>query len=556
MTHSAVFSWSKAMPKKKTAPKIDVLELAYALAELPSSQHRAGLAGLVLMVQWLKRQGTHTGICDITHLDERGATLLINQEGLAALFDEVYGASNEEQERSQLLKDKRKGIIPPLREVIRTEIEPKTGKEKSKTMYVYPVVIPKGAFLVDADPSASGDKGMWIKLWRDVIWSIFRGVPATRKPFEDRADKVPPKDVAAVWADLCQPSDYPIELPSTYFIGAQAVNAENVPFKDRARLQLLLHFWPYIAQVYVPEVYDSQKGERKLAASFALAIPDVADLELFCEEFPHVLHARGVELSGYRPREAVVDVAVESALDMLQRLRERLPVSAHLQELVLGVDVVHVEKQGNSIKTLGVTRLDPELRMIDDYPRLKTSLWHPLFRQQRLLNLVNGRVWYAGFQRLLCRVPYEQSIGHPMFRHDARESFRQEVQRLTEEASREMADATFPETPEQCETLVYRVVGMYLRGKLSTKYQLEWESVKDNPGKRKEYEEAREKIAREAFLAVRSRNGLDFADYFASTLCSVTQPLSERQYVALAQALYEDTDKVRTLTMLALSARS
>ena len=41
------------MAKKKTVPGIEVLELDYSLAELPSSQHRAGLAGLVLMVQWL-----------------------------------------------------------------------------------------------------------------------------------------------------------------------------------------------------------------------------------------------------------------------------------------------------------------------------------------------------------------------------------------------------------------------------------------------------------------------------------------------------------------------
>ena len=107
-----------------------------------------------------------------------------------------------------------------------------------------------------------------------------------------------------------------------------------------------------------------------------------------------------------------------------------------------------------------------------------------------------------------------------------------------------------------CEALVYRVVGIYVQRKLKSKYQLEWSAIKDNSSKYAEYEEMREKVAREAFLAVRSRSGLDFADYFASTLCSVSQPLSEQQYVTLAQALYEDTDKVRTLTMLALSARS
>jgi CRISPR-associated protein Cmx8 len=429
------------MAKKKTTPKIEILDLDYNLAELPSSQHRAGLAGLVLMVQWLKRQGTHKGICDVTRLDERGATLRINQEGLAALFDEVYAASKEEQERSQPLKNRQKAVIPPLREATRTEIDPKSGKEKTKTVYIYPAIIPKGAFLVDMDPSASGDKGMWVKLWRDVIWNIFRGVPATRKPFEDRADGAQTKDAADVWADLLRPSDYPIELPSTYFIGAQAVNAENVPFKDRARFQFLLHFWPYTAQVYVPAVHNNE-GKTPFVG-FALAIPDVAHLESFCEELPQVLRARSVDAAGYRPRECVVDLAVESALDMLKRLHERLALHAgaqSTQDLVLGIDVVHVDKQGNNIKTLGVARLDPELSMLDDYTRIKASLWNPPFRKQRLLNLVNGRTWYAGFNEMMCSLPYEQSIGHKTFCHDARESFRQEVEHIAEEARTDMAD--------------------------------------------------------------------------------------------------------------------
>ena len=554
------------MAKKKTIPGIEVLDLDYNLAELPSSQHRAGLAGLVLMVQWLKRQGTHKGICDVTRLDERGATLRINQEGLAALFDEVYAASKEEQETSQPFKNKQNTIIPPLREITRTEIDPRSGKEKTKTVYIYPDIIPRGAFLVDVDPSANGDKGIWIKLWRDVIWSIFRSRSAQRKPFQDRADGKQTKDAAKVWVDLIQPSDYPLELPSTYFIGAQEVNAENVPFKDRARFQFLLHFWPYAAQIYVPAVHNNE-GKTPFVG-FALAIPAVANLELFCEELPQVLRARGVEPAGYRPRESVVDVAIESALDMLKRLRERLALQTGAQstcDLVLGVDVVHVDKQRNNIKTLGVSRLDSELSMIDEYARIKASLWNPQFRKQRLLNLVNGRTWYAGFNAIMCSLPYKQSIGHKTFCHDARESFRQEVEHIAEEARTDMADESLSETPAielnevinvNCEALVYRVVGTYLQRKVNSKYQLEWSAVRNDPGKRKDYEEAREKVAREAFLAIRSRSGMDFTDYFASTLCSVSQYLSEQQYVTLAQALYEDTDRVRTLTMLALSARS
>ena len=98
------------MAKKKIIPEIEVLELDYNLAELPSSQHRAGLAGLVLMVQWLKRQGTHKGTCEIIRLSERGATLRINQEGLAALFDEVYAASKKNRKDHNLSKTGKKPL--------------------------------------------------------------------------------------------------------------------------------------------------------------------------------------------------------------------------------------------------------------------------------------------------------------------------------------------------------------------------------------------------------------------------------------------------------------
>ena len=90
------------MAKKKSAQTPAVLELDYQLAELPSSQHRAGLAGLVLMVRWLERIGTNTGICELTRLDQYGATLKINQQGVAALFDEVYAAWREEKEELKL----------------------------------------------------------------------------------------------------------------------------------------------------------------------------------------------------------------------------------------------------------------------------------------------------------------------------------------------------------------------------------------------------------------------------------------------------------------------
>ena len=491
----------------------------------------------------------------------------INALGLEALFNETYAAFVEEQARPQPFKNKKKEIVPPLREEVRQETDSKSGKTKEKTVYIYPIVIPKGAFLVDLDPSADGNKGVWVKLWRDMIWSIFRGVPATRKPFEDRAEGVRPDDAAKTWNDLAKPLHYSVDLPSTYFIGAQANNAENVPFKDRARFQFLLHFWPFAAQTYVPALINNEGGRDFVG--YALAIPDVANLEWFCEELPKALkHNRGVELSGYRPRGCVVDLAVEGALDILSLLRARIAVQEGeraTSDLVLGVDVIHLEKQGNNIRILGTSRLDPEASMIDEYARLRHSLWDPLFRKQRLLNLINGRAWYTGFDALLSRLPYEHSVGNETFSRDARESFKAEIETAKEETQKEMTNIEQLTDTEAIdsgssadltlEELIYRLVGTYISRKLKNKYQLEWSSAKSDSKKRGEYEENKEKIARDAFLAVRSRTGGDFADYFASTLCSVPQHMGEKHFETLALALHNETDQVRTLTMLALSAR-
>ncbi|MDX2033396.1 MAG: type I-MYXAN CRISPR-associated protein Cmx8 [Blastocatellia bacterium] len=557
------------MAGKKSKQALDapeILELQYQLAELPSSQHRAGLAGLCLMVDWLNLQPNRKGICEVERT-AYGASLRINQQGLAELFDEIYAASLEEQERPQPLKNGRtKAVIPPLREETRQSLDPKTGKVKEKTVYIYESVIPRGGLLLSNDPTADGRNGAWIKLWRDVIWSIFRGVPATRAPFDDRAQGNPPTDALDIWQDLIQQPDHVVPLPSTYFIGAQANNAENVPFKDRARHQFLLHFWPYTAQIYVPAVINNE-GDREFVG-YALAIPDIANLAIYCEEFLPLLRGRGKELSGYRPRDCVVDLAIESALDTFRRLRDRLRMregEASTSDLLLGVDIVHVDKQGNNIRLLGCTRVDPEAEMIDQYAQFRDSLWSPLFRRQRLLNLFNHSSWHAGFDGLMSKLPYEQTIGNSYFRRDARESFSFEVKAMNQQTNgsideAEGNDLSLQEDVNQ-EALIYRVVGNYLRFKLKSKHQLEWKDAwrgaKDNkPSELKEYEEKKTKLAREAFLAIRSRTGQDFIDYFVSTLCSVSQGMNERRFIALTHALVNETDNVRTLTMLALAAQT
>ncbi len=108
--------------------------------------------------------------------------------------------------------------------------------------------------------------------------------------------------------------------------------------------------------------------------------------------------------------------------------------------------------------------------------------------------------------------------------------------------------------PRTIESLIYQLVGNYISRRVEAKTGLRWEEEKESP-RRKEYDEARARIAKDAFLAVRARAGADFVSYFASTLCSVPQHVREEAYITLTQQLHTDVDRIRTLTLLALSAR-
>jgi len=537
------------------------ITLDYALAELPSSQHRAGLAGLVLMLQWLKRQpGKRKGVAEVTGLHAAGATIELDEKGIAELLDCAYAAAKGEVESGTLRKDKAKETVEPLRTEERQTTD-KAGKVQTKTVYIYPAVVPRGAFLLEWDPTRQGDRGLWIKLWRDTVWTVLRGVPAQRAPYEARADKTPTEDAAKAWKALAKP-DASDELASTYFIGAQATSAENVAFRDRNRFLFLLHFWPFVAQIYVPQVVDNDG--KSTFEGCALAIPDVANLAVFCEELEEVMLGRPVEVAAYLPRGAVIDIVEEVGLDLLRQLRTHLSkklAKVRFGDLLLGIDVAHLKKEGNNVRLLASARVEAGA-VLDEYERVRGAFWNPRFRQVRLRALVRGKPWFSGFDRLLTTTGYDQTFGNSHFRRDAREAFRIEA---------DMNDATDnPENPEKLENaetsdtrgpapieaLIYRMVGGYLTRKLRTKYQLEWAKVKDSPALKAEYEKQKERLAKDAFLAIRSRTGPDFIEYFTGTLCSVPQHVGEEGFLALTRALMTDTDKVRTLTLLALSARA
>lgn len=532
------------------------LTLRWELAELPSSQHRAGLAGLVLAVEHLQRT-KFEGICELGQRTPSGVSLRVDPKGMKSLIDLVYAASSEDSAEKAIRKNKKKEPIDPIRTETRTELNPKTQREVSRTVYIYPRVVPRGAPVLDLDPSRDGERGLYVKLWRDLVWQVLRGVPAQREPFEARAEGRESGDWRELFEDLTKRPDASLDLPGTYYLGAQAKTADDVAFRDRARYQFLLHFWPFAVTIYVPQAEDR---EGKLNdVGYSIAIPDVADLDAFCSDYIEAMRGRDPTASRFYPRDALITLPSEGALAFLAALRDRLNVRAGsqaLSDLVLGVDVVHALKDGNKVRLKSNVRLSPRLEMVDRYAVARSTFHDFLFRRQQVANLIDGAAWHRGFSRLFAELPHERFIGRRarFFSADACEAFNQTA--TDTEAHVTTTEAAAPAA--QLDSILLRIVTTYLGRRLGAR-GYEWQTVKDLPEadvRRRNYYEEREKVARNAFLACRSRSGADFVDYFAGTICSVPQHLSEEHYRTVSAALRERPEEVRTLTMLALSARS
>lgn len=554
-----------AAPKKRASgrakrvskvPADAELDLRWRLADLPSSQHRAGLAALVLLVDWASRAKKAGRVLEILDLTSSGCRLRANREGLRDLFDAAYGARVEEQ----VVKTKWPGQEPVR--TIEIEVAPsepgdsnpqarRSRAPKREKRFVYEVVVPTGAFLSEWEPVEEGEAARpWLKLWRDFVWGIMRGVPAQRAPFIARASSSPcTEDADEVFDELFLAPHTSVDLPSTYFLGAQQFTAESVSFRDRAATQFLLHFWPYAAALYQPISIDRDGQEQH--SGFAVAIPDVADLLEFVSALPQVMKSRAPERAGYRPRGAIVDIVAEAGVDLLYRMRGRVAAregAGDIADLVLAVDVIHCEKEGNNVRVRSTLRLLPKREIGDRHERIRKRYWNPRFRRQRILNLLDEQPWWHGFGRVISTIPHKQVFDEKSYwSRDARAAF--------DKQTGETAMNTDVNAPATIEEIVLRTVNIYLGHKLEAKHALRWEGVQGT-SKETEYREKKEKLATDAFLAIRARTGGDFVSYFTGTLCSVPQRMSESAYLSLSRALIEDTEKVRTLTMLALSARA
>jgi len=254
---------AKAPPKPKAKAKAPLeVVVKYDLFDLPTAFHKAGIAGLVLLIESLKQRHKLTETGAKYEMTSTSVTITFTHNLVQKLMDEVYDAKWVEVS----VKSKWPVAVLKREETVEEEVD---GKKVKSKRYIYDQVQPKGSFF---NYVFDGEKEIWRKLWRDMLWNITRGRPTTRIPFNERADGKPCGEGEAVWTDLLKVEKargnnafHIAELSSALFPGAQAVNAEGIAFEGRAEENLLLHFWTFVALLFVPNVVDRRViGFRRL----------------------------------------------------------------------------------------------------------------------------------------------------------------------------------------------------------------------------------------------------------------------------------------------------
>lgn len=551
--------------------KGDALILEYDLFSLPTAQHKAGLAGLILHLDSLRQrrispipQATVTAV---------GAEIEITRESLQALFDDLYDAEWVERGEKKKRKKEGKEIEPKRTELREIEVD---GKKKTEKRFIYDVVEPKGRFIKDF----FGDD-TWVKIWRDMLWSILRGIPLTRGVYEQRANENPSSLGADLWQRLLKALSLQEKgtaltdsISSAIFVGAEDVNAEKIPFQGLVAENLTLHFWPIVSLIFVPRVFNLEKTrEQGLKISrqekgYVLAIPEPQNLKDFCRDFKDMSRSLDPAMAGFRPKAALIDLAEEGGLEYLYHFARHRIQGNDMSLSLAAVELYHLQRAGKRIRQLTAERLLPRHSVLRDYEQFRGSYANFLYKSLYLRNLLVGEPWHQGADGIFSCHPL------PLFIY-LRDKTPREVRFFGNDVRKKLEAIAYDlqlkqegglmgdrDQDDQLALRVNRLIQEYVYRRTEEKSGKKFKDFKQNKDKQNriiypnEYREARGKVCSDAFLALRSRRDQDFIDYFTGTICSVPQFLPEADFLMVSQALTSDWPRVKTLAMLALSAHS
>lgn len=584
------------MSKKKTAhyETQNVLELRYALNQLPSAQHKTGLAGLVFLVNTMAERKMEP-LPEITQEGDDIWKFRFTRESFQSLFDELYDAEKIEVESTT----KWNGM-----EAIETRerTTEKDGKKKIEKVFVYEITVPKGAALKGALPDdKEGEKKL--KLWRDMLWCTYRGKPAARGVYIERAEGAPCSFTEKTWSALLKKRSETEALAGSLLLGAEGSNAEGVQLKGTFEENFLLHFAHMTCPLFVSRTFAVKRGKKENSTTYSvewneggyvLVMPEIIDINKYVENYTSWLGQASPEGKILRPLTALIDIPEESGLEFLSAISERRVVTQGegIFNTIEGVEYYYMAKKGNAVNVLASAYVPLSARILNEYNNLVAPTGNKkqlnfLYKTFRIRNLLNGTPWHTGMQSIFEQYPTEFFIwsregsprNTPFFGHDIRRKLAEIVETnmyLLEGENMGTNSAGIP-AANQDDRLAAKtrsIVRQFVISELKERVKKELPAGKTHLERTKDdgdvhysqtYQDTVEKICTGAFLALRGRKGADIAEFFTGTLCSHPQflrnsPKNEENddYILVAKSLVdpEEREKIKLFAMLALSACS
>jgi len=327
--------------------------------------------------------------------------------------------------------------------------------------------------------------------------------------------------------------------------------------------------------IYAPRILSlDRSAEQALRikyeeGGYVLAIPEPSNLYEFRSDVRDLLRGLETASAGFRPRSALIDLYEEGGLEYLyQFAKGKFDQAEQIALSLCAVELYHLQKRDKRIRQLAAERILPKKQVLEDYQNLRKSVANPFFKSFCIRNLLNGHRWHAGADSVFQRNPMPIFIfckdrtpkGIRFFGVDVRKKLAGIEHNLN--TSKRGGIMGEKEHDDQLTLRVYRLILTYVNHRTEEKSGKKFKDFRERRDEKnriiypQEYREAREKVCTDAFLAMRGRRDQDFVEYFTGTICSVPQYMSEGDYVAIAGALTTDWDRIKTLSMLALSAHS
>lgn len=598
---------AKAKPAAKSSDPSTVT-ITYDLFDLPTAQHKAGLAGLLLQIDSMKNRGKGGPVYFWdTDQPQSMVHVTFSEESITELFDDLYAATivpgAPREKPFTVGKGAQKRERDPLKRAPMV-ITDKKGNERSVDGYVYPELTPALATLRHYLPQ----EGEWVKLWRDLIWQIVRegkkkapyikrasaqdglaladGIESTEADPEEAGEDNSRGD-GSTWSDLIKHTAEIAaggfglgKLSGALLLGAMEKNAESVVLVGRIDQNLLLHFWPITVLVFVPRFIDSdgethigRRNKKDKSQHFCVAIPEVSHLQQFLADYPAMLLSLDTQVAGFRPRGCLVDLPAECAFSFVRQLAVLAPQRATASAIscaISSVDYLHINKDGNNIKFLSTGRVAPDKHLAEKYsaivglPGEKPPFGSPLFRQGLMRALLDDLPWYEPFGKMFAEWPHRLFVStedppkSSWFWIDSKAK----LARLDKEYADTMkTDSNDVPADDRLALLIHRLARTYLAERAKQKSGIDPEKHKE--GEKiawdkvpKAFSDERRSVGESLFLEFRSRRDQAFVNHFAQTFFAVKQYVNEEQYAEISAALASRWEDVKTLTLMALSANS